>query len=131
MRLSIILFIFLGSLVSCALPQHYEDFNILHRERGNYVLTLSTSPTHPRVGKNMFSARLTDPTGQAITDAKTTFTYRMPGMRGVKKAAATEKGNYEVEVDLIMGGEWDLIVEIERPGFEKILEKFIIDAGPM
>ncbi len=54
----------------------------------------------------------------------------MPGMRGAKKGALTDKGIYDVEVDLVMGGEWTISIEIERPGIEKILERFIIDAGP-
>jgi len=117
------------ALASCALPQHYEDLKVLHRERGNYILTLSTS-TRPHVGKNQFRARLTDPTGQAISNATVTFHYWMPAMHGGKKGVSTDAGNYETEVDLIMGGEWNISVEIERPGFEKIREGFIIDAGP-
>jgi len=129
MRFSIVLFLLLGVLPSCALPQHYEDFNVLHRERGDYVLTLLPS-TRPHLGKNRFRVTLTDTTGRAITDARITFHYSMPGMRGAKKGALTDKGIYDVEVDLVMGGEWTISIEIERPGIEKILERFIIDAGP-
>lgn len=129
MRFSIVLFLLLGVLPSCTLPQHYEDFNVLHRERGDYVLTLAPS-TRPHLGKNRFRATLTDSTGKAITDARITFHYSMHGMRGAEKGALTDNGVYEVEVDLVMGGEWTISIEIERPGIEKIREKFIIDAGP-
>lgn len=93
--------------------QQYEDFNVLHREREDYVLTLSPSSS-----------------GRAITDARITFHYSMHGMRGAEKGALTDNGNYEVEIDLMMGGEWTISIEIERPGIKKIREKFIIDAGP-
>lgn len=130
MRPLIALFLFLGALLSCALPQHYEDLKVLHRERGDYILTLSTS-TRPQVGKNQFHARLTDTSGRPITDAQVTFYYQMLGMRSIRKRMQTDEGIiYEAEVDLIMGGEWNVSVEIERPHFEKIRENFIIDAGP-
>ncbi len=134
MRQSVFIFILMIALISCAFPQSYEDFQVLNRPRADYVLTLTTVPARPHVGKNLFRARLIDPSGAPISDAKVTFDLRMREMkfmRRVEKGRAAGEGIYEATADLNMGGEWIVLVEVDRPGLERFREKFIIDAGPM
>lgn len=118
------------ALVSCTVPQHYEELKGFHREGKDYTLTLSPSPTRPRVGNNRFRVKLTDVSGRLTNNAQVTFDYRKPSMHGTKRAVQTDEGIYEAEVNLFMRGDWTISVEIERPGSEKIREEFIIDAGP-
>ncbi|TAK03426.1 MAG: hypothetical protein EPO39_12190 [Candidatus Manganitrophaceae bacterium] len=134
MRRLILFFILGGLFISCAAPRSYEDLELLHRKRAHYTLTMTTVPTRPHVGDNLFRAQLTDPSGAPISDAEVTFDLRMREMkfmRKVEKGKPVGEGRYEANVDLNMGGEWFVSVEIERPGFERLREKFIIDAGPM
>ena len=133
MRLIISIFL-IGFLTSCTLPEHYRDIEILHRERSDFILTLSTVPARPHVGKNLFRATLTDPAGRPITDAAVTFSYRMSHMllmHNVEKARMSQPGIYEAETDFNMGGDWDVTVEIERPGRKIVREEFVISAGTM
>ena len=127
MRPAMVLLPLLSAIVSCVMAQNYDDSELLNREREDYRLTLST-PTRPHIGKNRVLARLSYPSRRPITNAQVTFRYQMPGMRGSANGVQTDEGIYEAEVDLGMGGEWTITVEIERPAFEKIEETFVIDA---
>jgi YtkA-like len=131
MPLSILL---IGLLGSCALPEQYQDPKIWDRPRAEYRIILSTV-LPPQVGKNLFQVRLIDPQGIPITDAMVTFYFRMAPMSfmmpQVGRGKMIQPGLYQTQADLKMGGDWDISVEIERPGFPKILEKFVVNAGPM
>lgn len=134
MRETVLLSVFVALLISCVPPSSYENLALLHRERAHYVLTLTTVPARPHVGDNLFRARLTDPSGAPISDAEVTFDLRMREMkfmRKVEKGQRVGEGLYEATVDLNMGGEWFVTVEVDRPGRERFREKFIVDAGPM
>lgn len=133
MKEKILILVFFALFVSCAPPSSHENLALLHRESAHYLLTL-TIPTRPHVGDNLFRARLTEPSGAPISDAEVTFDLRMREMkfmRKVEKGVRVGEGIYEANIDLNMGGEWFVSVEVARPGGERFREKFIIDAGPM
>jgi len=135
MKSSIALLVFLIGLVSCTLPGHNPDPENLDRQQGNYRIVLSTIPAQPRVGKNLFQMRLSDARGRPILDATVTFSFRMSHMSfrmyQVAEGKMAQPGLYEVEAELNMGGNGDVVVEVERPALPKFSEEFVVDAGDM
>ena len=103
----------IGILTSCA-PLHYQDLENFQREHDGVRLTLSTLPPQLHVGKNLLRVNLTDASGEPIADAMVTFYYRMGHMSFLMphavKADMPHPGVYQTEVDLNMGGEWDVTV---------------------
>ena len=133
-RLISVSILLIGLLNSCTLPEYYQDPKILDRSRAEYRIILSTvSPL--RLGKNLFQVRLTDPGGRPITDATVTFFIRMAHMTfmmdQVQSGKIIQPGVYQAEGEVVMGGDYDVNVEIERPGLPKIREEFVVNAGPM
>jgi hypothetical protein len=121
----------IGFLGSCALPEHYLAPENWDHPRADYRIILSTS-LPPHVGKNLFQARLTNPQGSPVTDVTVTFYLSMLHMAyHVVNGEMIQPGLYQAESDLYMGGDWDITVVIERPGFQKIQEKFVVKPGEM
>ncbi len=133
MKRSILLFI-VTLLVSCAHSPSHEGLQDSNRQRPHFIVTLTTVPPQPHVGENLFRSRLTDAAGAPIADAQVMFELRMKEMRFMRRVARgrlVDDGVYEATIDLNMGGEWVITVEVERPGFEIFQEKFMINAGAM
>jgi hypothetical protein len=132
-RLISISILLIGLLNSCTLPEHYQDPETRDRSRAEYRIILATV-SRPHIGKNLFQIRLTDPEGRPITDATVTFFFRMAhmsSMHQVQSGKIIQPGVYQAEGDVIMGGDLDVSVEIERPGLQKIRENFVVNAGSM
>ncbi len=87
-------------------------------------IDLTTDPTPPRKGANVFRVKLTGSNGAAITGADLTVTFFMPAMPAMGMAAMStfarlaEKngGAYEGAASLSSGGTWQVTVVAKKNG---------------
>jgi len=94
----------------------------LNAAQGN--ADLSTDPTPPRKGSNLFRVKLTDGSGSAISGAEVTVTFFMPAMPAMGMAAMrtpvalSDKGNglYEGSGELGSGGTWQTTIVAKKNG---------------
>jgi Cu(I)/Ag(I) efflux system membrane fusion protein/cobalt-zinc-cadmium efflux system membrane fusion protein len=90
--------------------------------RGN--VELSSDPTTPRKGSNVFRVKLTDASGAPISGAEVSVTFSMPAMPAMGMAAMrtqvslAEKGNglYEGAGQLDSGGTWHVTIVAKKNG---------------
>jgi membrane fusion protein, copper/silver efflux system len=97
------------------------------RKVSGYLLTFSTVPEIPKAGENILRLKLTDQSGQSVTNAQVVFAYTMPmpGMMESKaKATHTKDGIYEAKALLGMGGTWVVTANVTLPDLPPISEKF-------
>jgi Cu(I)/Ag(I) efflux system membrane fusion protein len=95
------------------------------------TLTLLTQPEKPKAGENVIRLKIADKSGQPIKDAQVSFVFNMtmPGMvpsRGEGKLS--QDGFYETKAMLAMAGQWEVSVNVRRPGGKEIQEKFSLVA---
>lgn len=123
-----------GLLASCTLSGHYPDPKPLDRPQADYDISLSTV-SRPHVGWNLFQARVNDSEESSVTDATVNFQFQMAHLSFIRpqisKGKMIQPGLYQAEAHLKMGGKWNVIVEIERPGFPKIRKEFVVSAEPL
>jgi Cu(I)/Ag(I) efflux system membrane fusion protein/cobalt-zinc-cadmium efflux system membrane fusion protein len=85
---------------------------------------LSSDPTPPRKGNNVFRVKLTDASGASISGAEVSVTFFMPAMPEMGMAAMrtsvtlSDKGNglYEGSGQLESGGTWQVTVVAKKNG---------------
>jgi RND family efflux transporter MFP subunit len=85
---------------------------------------LSSDPTPPRKGSNLFRVKLTDANGAPITGAEVSVTFFMPAMPAMGMAAMRtpitlrDKGNglYEDSGQLESGGTWQVTIIAKKNG---------------
>jgi len=85
---------------------------------------LSSDPTTPRKGSNVFRVKLTDPSGAPISGAEVSVTFFMPAMPAMGMAAMrtpvtlSDKGNglYEGSGQLESGGTWQVTILAKKNG---------------
>jgi RND family efflux transporter MFP subunit len=85
---------------------------------------LSSDPTPPHKGSNIFRVKLTDGSGSSISGAEVTVTFFMPAMPEMGMAAMrtpvalSDKGNglYEGSGELGSGGTWQVTVLAKKNG---------------
>ena len=85
---------------------------------------LTTEPSPPHKGSNIFRVKLTDNNGAPIAAAQVTVTFFMPAMPAMGMAAmkttvnCSDKGNglYEGTGDLGSGGTWQVTVTAQQNG---------------
>jgi len=85
---------------------------------------LSTEPSPPHKGSNLYRVKLTGPDGAAISGAQVSVRSYMPGMAEMSMPAMNvltqlhEKGNgiYEGQVKLESGGTWQVTVTATKNG---------------
>jgi len=95
-------------------------------------LELTSQPSPPRKGANIFQVKLTRPDGTPISGAQANLTFFMPAMPAMGMAAIktsvdlTDKGNgiYEGKGDLSSGGTWQVTI-VARQGGTVIASKQI------
>lgn len=88
------------------------------------TLELTTQPTPPHKGENLFRVRVTGKDGTPVSGAKVTVTFFMPAMPAMGMAAMktsvdlTEKGSgiYEGKGELGSGGTWQVTLTAQRNG---------------
>src|SRR3989304_3374210 len=96
------------------------------------TLPFSTTPSPPKVGQNLLRVRLTDSSGEVISNAKVSlsFTMPMPGMTDVSAPTSLSKdGFYEAKANLGMGGTWNVTVRASIPGKPEVKATFAVSTG--
>jgi Cu(I)/Ag(I) efflux system membrane fusion protein len=95
------------------------------------TLTLSNQPEKPKAGENVIRLKVTDKAGQVVKDAQVSFVFNMtmPGMIPIKgEGTLSQDGFYETKAMLAMAGQWEVSVNVRRPGGKEIQEKFSLVA---
>ncbi len=109
-----ILFVFLILTVSC---QKKEAFRKEIKSDSYKVVITSEQPPH--VGINNWKIEIFDENGKAITDGEVSVNGYMPPMPGMPEMSfdypVKKEGSYYIsEVNLSMGGTWQITVKLER-----------------
>jgi len=97
------------------------------KKSGELTLALDTQPAKPKAGEITLRLRVKDSKGNPVQDAKVSFNIvmAMPGMAPSKAdGKLSGDGFYEAKANLAMAGEWEVTVEIRRPGQKETQEKF-------
>ena len=87
-------------------------------------IDLTSDPSPPRKGRNVFRVKLTEAAGAPISGAEVSVTFLMPGMPQMGMAAIrvpvtlSEKGNglYEGSGELESGGAWQVSIVARKSG---------------
>jgi len=87
-------------------------------------ITFRALPDPPRAGENMFEVTVRDPAGQPVSDADVAVTFfmpampamSMPAMRNQAKLPSGGGGVYRGSGQVVMGGRWDVTVDVSRGG---------------
>ena len=97
---------------------------------------LTTQPSPPQKGSNIFQVKLTDASGKPVTGAQVTVTFFMPAMPAMGMAAmktvvrASDKGGgmYEGTGSLGSGGTWQVTIAAVQNGQTVVNKQFTVDA---
>ncbi|MBI3047836.1 MAG: FixH family protein [Acidobacteria bacterium] len=87
-------------------------------------ITFRPQPDPPRTGDNTFEVSVRDASGQPIPDAEVSVTFfmaamptmNMPAMRNETKLSPVGGGIYRGMGQVMMGGRWDVTVNVGRNG---------------
>jgi len=98
-------------------------------------ISFSTDGEFPNVGDNTFKIALTDVDGNPIKDAKIDILLHMPPMPSMGMPAMnisaegkpTKDGFYVAEVNIPMGGSWQVRVTVVRPGKPPVSKVFEVN----
>lgn len=98
-------------------------------------ISFSTDGKFPNVGDNTFKITLTDVDGNPIKDAKIDILLHMPPMPSMGMPAMnisaqgkpTKDGFYVAEVNIPMGGSWQVRVTVVRPGKPPVSKVFEVN----
>jgi RND family efflux transporter MFP subunit len=97
---------------------------------------LSSDPTPPRKGSNVFRVKLTDASGSPVSGAEVSVTFYMPAMADMGMAAMrtsitlSDKGNglYEGSGQLESGGTWQVTILAKKNGQVIASKQLSVDA---
>jgi Cu(I)/Ag(I) efflux system membrane fusion protein/cobalt-zinc-cadmium efflux system membrane fusion protein len=97
---------------------------------------LSSGPTPPRKGSNVFRLKLTDASGAPVSGAEASVTFFMPAMPAMGMAAMrtpvtlSDKGNglYEGSGELGSGGTWQVTIIAKKNGQTIISKQLSVNA---
>ena len=89
------------------------------RKAGDYTVDVTMDKNPPVAGENTIDVRIKDKAGKAVTDARVTVEYSMPGMPGMPavnyKSGAELKGEtYRAVISPSMAGSWNVAVKVTR-----------------
>jgi RND family efflux transporter MFP subunit len=92
--------------------------------RQQVEITFRAQPDPPRTGENMLEVNVKDAAGRPIADADVMVTFfmaamptmNMPAMRNQAKLASAGGGVYRGPGQIVMGGRWDVTVDVTRGG---------------
>jgi len=87
-------------------------------------ITLRPQPDPPSVGENLLEVTVRDANGTPVTDADVTVTFfmpamptmNMPAMRNEVKLPSAGGGVYRGTGQVLLGGRWDVTVDVSRGG---------------
>lgn len=105
-------------------------------DSGTVRIDYRAEPDPPRKGKNDVQVTVLQPDGTRVTDADVTVTYYMPAMpsmsmpemRDAFPLARQNEGTYAGEVQLSMGGTWQVTVNVTKGGESVAMKRFTIIA---
>lgn len=89
------------------------------KQGGDLTIRLSSNPTPPIRGNNIFEAIVTDAQGKPVSDAKLSFDIDMTNMshgKDIITASSLGDGRYSAKVNFLMPGPWRMIVSVDRAG---------------
>lgn len=97
---------------------------------------LTTEPSPPDKGSNVFRVKLTNPEGKPITGAQITVTFFMAAMPAMGMAemkttvGLTDKGNglYEGRGELGSGGTWQVTISATQNGRSLVNKQLTVSA---
>lgn len=97
---------------------------------------LTTQPSPPQKGSNIFRVKLTDASGKPVTGAQVTVTFFMPAMPAMGMAAmktvvqASDKGDglYEGTGSLGSGGTWQVTITAVQNGQTIVNKQLTVNA---
>ena len=88
-------------------------------------------PEKPKVGSYTLKINLVDKTGGAVEGAEVVVSYDMPSMRGAHATTETmkqnAKGDYLLPINLVMPGDWEIVVSAVKDGVEIASELILLD----
>jgi hypothetical protein len=87
-------------------------------------ITFRPQPDPPRTGDNVLEVSVKDAAGQPISDADVSVTFfmaamptmNMPAMRNETKLPPVGGGVYRGSGQVMMGGRWDVTVNVSKDG---------------
>jgi RND family efflux transporter MFP subunit len=99
-------------------------------------VSLTSEPTRPRKGSNIFRVKLTDDKGTPITGAQVTVTFFMPAMpamgmsamKTVVNCADKGAGLYEGSGELGSGGTWQVTITAQQNGRTIVSKQLTVNA---
>lgn len=99
-------------------------------------VSLTSEPSQPHKGSNIFRIKLTDANGAPIIGVKVTVTFFMPAMPAMGMAAmktvvnCTDKGtgSYEGSGELGFGGTWQVTVNAQQNGRTIVSKQLTVNA---
>jgi len=91
------------------------------KKAGDYTVDVTMDKNPPVTGKNTVEVSVKDKMGKAVTDARVTVEYSMPGMPGMPamnyKSGAELKGEtYKAVISPSMAGSWNVAIKVARGG---------------
>ena len=97
---------------------------------------LTTEPSPPHKGSNVFRVKLTSPDGKPITGAQVTVTFFMAAMPAMGMAemktpvTLTDKANglYEAQGELGSGGTWQVTITATQNGRTLVSKQMTVSA---
>lgn len=92
-------------------------------------ITPEVAPQPPRVGQVTITLRVIDSSGKPVTAARVRLEGNMShaGMvPAFADAAEIEPGRYRANMELLMSGDWIVLVHMTLPGGEKVDRQFEI-----
>lgn len=100
---------------------------------GDLTLILTTLPERPKAGEPVFRLRLLETqSGKPVEDAEVTFRFTQfvqTMMVREVRAAPAGAGVYEAKAELGTPGQWEIFVDIQRPGRAVQREQFRVWLG--
>ena len=120
----VLLVLITGSIV------HGKDFTARKKVDG-YTMEMAINRNPPIVAKNELRVEIKDPHGKNVSDLKVMVNYYMPPMPGMAPmnytVQASPKGDgYQVIMDLIMTGPWNIVIKTNVAG-KRLVATFPID----
>jgi Cu(I)/Ag(I) efflux system membrane fusion protein/cobalt-zinc-cadmium efflux system membrane fusion protein len=87
-------------------------------------ITLQPRPDPPRTGDNVLEVTVRDASGQPVTGADVSVTFfmaampsmSMPAMRSAARLQSVGDGVYRGTAQVLMGGRWDVTVDVTKDG---------------
>lgn len=105
-------------LSACTGPASQEDDNsVTTTPPAPVKVELDTKPTPPKAGKVQIILRVSDQNGDPITDADFDVIADHTDMRGMTmhgKASEQTDGQYVIDAEFSMAGQWKLSIQVRK-----------------